>query len=252
MKMFRKDGSKFVIFTLVILMFFCDKTSSECHKLTPCSCVFPDGQGYNLTKLSTLGPLTAPAPADPKNRTIYFHPCSNEPMANPNSECHKGKGVSVCLVDPNNNYTISLGTVEETTLNVYEDTTKHPSLTVHHGNYTTSIGFVCCNICNTHLIADSAVSNTDYKLLLVSPYVCKELIRTYGLSTGSLLLIFFFVITGIYFIGGAITLKLLRGATGWEMIPNHKFWRDLPSLVRDGIDYTFNGCHVSSYQRIGA
>jgi len=27
-------------------------------------------------------------------------------------------------------------------------------------------------------------------------------------------------------------LKALRGATGWEMVPNHDFWCKLPSLVK--------------------
>ena len=53
-----------------------------------------------------------------------------------------------------------------------------------------------------------------------------------GLSTGSLLVILFFVSVGVYFIGGIIVLKALRGATGWEMVPNHEFWCKLPSLVR--------------------
>lgn len=66
---------------------------------------------------------------------------------------------------------------------------------------------------------------------MVSPYGCvKEPER--GLSTGSVLVILFFVCFGVYFIGGIIVLKTLRGATGWEMVPNHDFWCKLPSLVR--------------------
>ena len=66
---------------------------------------------------------------------------------------------------------------------------------------------------------------------LVSSYGCK-LQREIGLSTGSLLVILFFVSVGVYFIGGIIVLKALRGATGWEMVPNHEFWCKLPSLVK--------------------
>jgi len=57
---------------------------------------------------------------------------------------------------------------------------------------------------------------------------------------GSVLVILFFVSAGVYFIGGIIVLKALRGATGWEMIPNHEFWYKLPSLVK-----------VSSYNASG-
>lgn len=53
-----------------------------------------------------------------------------------------------------------------------------------------------------------------------------------GLSTGSVLVILFFISTGVYFICGIVVLKTLRGATGWEMVPNHDFWCKLPSLVK--------------------
>jgi hypothetical protein len=53
-----------------------------------------------------------------------------------------------------------------------------------------------------------------------------------SLSTGSVLVIVFFVFTTLYFVGGAIALRLLRGAKGKEMIPNYDFWVDLPNLVR--------------------
>lgn len=68
-------------------------------------------------------------------------------------------------------------------------------------------------------------------LILTSSYACKTT-QIKSLSTGSILLIYFFILTGIYFIGGTIILKFLRGATGWEMVPNHEFWRNLPSLVK--------------------
>lgn len=116
--------------------------------------------------------------------------------------------------------------------------------------------------------------------MLISPYGCKMESHK-GLSIGSVLLILFFTIAGIYFIGGIITLRILRGATGWEMLPNHDFWTKLPSLVRvsdiiflikyncyyhyysfikkiillsfflqDGIVFTFNCCRADSYERI--
>jgi len=71
--------------------------------------------------------------------------------------------------------------------------------------------------------------------ILASPYACKippHKESPKGLSGGSILVILFFIFTGVYFIGGIVTLKLLRGATGWEMLPNHEFWCDLPALVR--------------------
>nr|CAD7602591.1 unnamed protein product [Timema genevievae] len=54
-----------------------------------------------------------------------------------------------------------------------------------------------------------------------------------GLSTGSLLVILFITFSSIYFFGGVLALKLLRGAEGKEMIPNYDFWADVPYLCRD-------------------
>ncbi|XP_076653130.1 uncharacterized protein LOC143359228 [Halictus rubicundus] len=247
--MFREDGSKSVVFVLVVLTFFFGKTSSnapECAQLTPCSCVFPNGQGYNVTHLASSGPLMAPTTG---NRTFQFLPCKNTQIEK-NSECYKGDGVSMCLVNGNNTSTsVSLGMVNETSMAI-SPMTGNPLLLIHHNSYTTTVELMCCGNCSTHLTAEPIVDNLTYNLLLVSPFACKhQLYSNHGLSTGSLLLIYFFIFTGIYFTGGAIALNLLRGARGWEMVPNHKFWRDLPSLVRDGIEFTF-GCYSSSYNRI--
>nr|CAD7445627.1 unnamed protein product [Timema bartmani] len=54
-----------------------------------------------------------------------------------------------------------------------------------------------------------------------------------GLSTGSLLVILFITFSSVYFFGGVLALKLLRGAEGKEMIPNYDFWADVPYLCRD-------------------
>lgn len=242
MKMFGFDRN-----LIVCIWFFtlcCKQTASECTQLTPCSCMFSNGEGYNLSPLQKLSPLQVTS----ENHTFYFHPCTNSPLSNvTNSECNLNKGVSLCVQQGNETH--SLGTVEETSI---EGGTNKvlPSLILRHGKNTTTIDLFCCDSCNSHLIRDPDVKNGQYNLLLKSPYACKVSIRPKGLSVGSILLIIFFVFTGVYFISGIITLKLLRGATGWEMIPNHKFWQELPSLVKDGITYTFNCCRIDSYDRI--
>ena len=40
------------------------------------------------------------------------------------------------------------------------------------------------------------------------------------------------IVAIIYFVGGILILKFLRGATGIEMIPNHEFWCGLPHSIR--------------------
>lgn len=242
--MFPKDGTVIVFGLLLII--FCEQTHSECRQLTACSCVFSNGQGYNLSPLVNHSSLNVTS----NNYTFYFHPCTNVRMLeNESSNCSQGSGVSLCA--KYNNQTFSLGTAQETSITLEADNAGLPILTLRHNDFQTAITLVCRNPSDTHLLADSPVPDKKKQnLLLISPYACVTFVQANGLSTGTTLLIYFFVFSGIYFLGGAIALKLLRGATGWEMVPNHGFWIQLPSLVKDGIVFTFNCCRIDSYERI--
>ncbi|XP_076167667.1 uncharacterized protein LOC143146854 [Ptiloglossa arizonensis] len=240
--MLGEDKRTFVILAL-LLTFFCHRTSSVCVQSTPCSCMFSNGQGFNLTALGNSRPLEV----FDKNYILYFHPCTNTPLSNiTHSDCYKREGVSLCLL--RNNTAITLGKVEETKIGVQSDNQK-PFLTIQHGNYSTTISLNCYEMGKTHLVVESIVDR-NYSLLLTSPYACIVQLRTVGLSTGSILVICFIVLTAVYFIGGALVLKTMRGATGWEMIPNHKFWRDLPALIRDGVTFTTTFYRADSYEPI--
>ncbi|KAK0070612.1 hypothetical protein PV326_002301, partial [Microctonus aethiopoides] len=87
-------------------------------------------------------------------------------------------------------------------------------------------------------------------LTLLSSKTCLIRLKSLGLSTGSVLVILLCVFSSLYFIGGAVALKVFRGAVGLELIPNYDFWSDLPGLVRDGVAFTFSGCSIVSYERI--
>lgn len=72
-----------------------------------------------------------------------------------------------------------------------------------------------------------------------------------GISTGSVLLIIFFVGVFVYLFGGMLFLRVVRGASGAESIPHYEFWADLPLAIRDGIVFTMNGCKTDAvYDRI--
>ncbi|RZC41390.1 uncharacterized protein BDFB_002027 [Asbolus verrucosus] len=95
-------------------------------------------------------------------------------------------------------------------------------------------------LASIHLICDSfnqpfikVLPNTSNEQILVlsSPHAC-IITQHPGLSTGSVLLILFFIAVGIYFICGGIVLYFIRGARGLELIPNIDFWRGLPGLVK--------------------
>ncbi|KAF3425553.1 hypothetical protein E2986_04173 [Frieseomelitta varia] len=176
----------------LFLILFCKQSSSECKQLTPCSCIFSNRQGYSLMPLVDSMLLCAT-----KNNEFFF-----------------------------------LGKAEDTEISLEMDNSKPPVLTFHHNNITIIIALACCSLCETRLYVEAIKSESEFHLVLSSLYACKVMMRTNSLSVGSTLLIYFSVAFGVYFIGGALTLKLLRGATGWEMMPNHEFWRNLPSLVK--------------------
>lgn len=70
-----------------------------------------------------------------------------------------------------------------------------------------------------------------------------------GLSTGSMLVIMLLVFILVYFGGGMLTLRILRGAEGREMIPNVDFWTDLPYLVRVSL-FSFCGSTLDCFEGI--
>lgn len=57
------------------------------------------------------------------------------------------------------------------------------------------------------------------------------------LSVGSILLIVFAVLVGIYIIGGFLYQRFVVGAKGMEQFPNITFWKELGNLVADGCDF---------------
>ncbi|KAH0953251.1 hypothetical protein HN011_000395 [Eciton burchellii] len=245
----------FIALTLFVIL-FCDSTSSECTQQGPCMCLLLDGY-YNLTGLANEKPLNDIISNETSNTTVSFHPCSNEKMTmgTDTSTCGSGDGVSLCLYNQTKNQTKpivrNLGTIEETRIKL-SNINKFPIFEIHHKNITSFINIICTKHNKTSFKIESSSINPDskeYYFYLSSPYGCKIELQK-GLSTGSVLVILVFIFVGIYFIGGAIALKMLRGATGWEMLPNHNFWIELPSLVRDGIVFTFNCCRGDSYERI--
>ncbi|XP_077989358.1 uncharacterized protein LOC144443693 [Glandiceps talaboti] len=59
-----------------------------------------------------------------------------------------------------------------------------------------------------------------------------------GLSTGSIILIVFCTMVGLYFIVGIIVNKV-QGHQGVEIVPHHDFWCSLPGYISDGMSYAW-------------
>ncbi|XP_066601193.1 uncharacterized protein [Prorops nasuta] len=247
---------KSILFILVIFCIFCCKSVvSECIATSPCSCTFPNGDKYNLTKLESEGPFNSTDSND--NYEIRFQPCKNLPMefnypeVNFNKACSSGKGVSLCAYDKKQKTLYNLGTIDESKLALDVKKKNQLIFTLHHDNRTTYINIICRSEanCKTDFKIDNIGSNI-YDLTLITPYGCKIFAPQKGLSFGSVFLIMILVICGLYFIGGALVLKFIRGATGWEMLPNHEFWLKLPMYIKDGGTFIINCCRTDSYERI--
>ncbi|XP_011149025.1 cation-dependent mannose-6-phosphate receptor [Harpegnathos saltator] len=242
-----RNGTLFIL--VLFLMLFYDSTSLECTQLGPCICRLPNGYYYNLTSLADKEILE-----DEKfNLRVYFQPCKDISIfINESDVCSSGSGVSLCMYNMTSNITTNLGTIRDTQMKLLNSgNNEFPVFEIHHNNVTSIINILCVTDSDINFTIGKISHDTEkYYFNLVSPYGCKKEPQYRGLSTGSVLVILFFTFAGMYLIAGAIILKTLRGATGWEMLPNHDFWCELPSLVRDGVVFTFNCCRANSYERI--
>ncbi|XP_069673275.1 uncharacterized protein [Periplaneta americana] len=252
---------KFVFISFCIFTYWSYGSSAQniiCKKLDGCKCVLPDGIGIRLTPLfEEIQWLNATG----KNVMFYFHPCSTIPFGDHNNDADCSTGSSICLYNETTKKYENLGTSEEANF-LFSDVSEAPIIRYIHANVTTAIQLSCVYRKQSSLsIIEAHSTGVDHQLKLESYWACPAVIpqkiktvydsTTRGLSTGSVLVIIFITFTLLYFVCGAIALKLLRGAEGREMIPNYDFWVDLPNLVKDGVMFVLSGCHSSpSYDRI--
>ena len=94
---------------------------------------------------------------------------------------------------------------------------------------------------------DSSLTPADntIKLILFTKKACPIIIDDYSYpSTGTVLIILFLMAVFTYFSIGITVNFFYLGARGWEVVPNVDFWKDLPSLVREGYRFARNGFKV--------
>ena len=77
---------------------------------------------------------------------------------------------------------------------------------------------------------------------LTTPSACAvQSTKQKGLSAGSVILIIVACLVVVYVGGGMVYNWKFQQKTGIEMVPNIEFWKDLPSLVKDGFLYAIHG-----------
>ncbi|XP_046664503.1 uncharacterized protein LOC124357103 [Homalodisca vitripennis] len=246
--------SLFILLNNFSVTFSLKNKDVPCQQLGLCKCLFPTGRGINLNPVNqNLSTIISPS------TRILLHLCENVGFGIKNNTSYNQclNNVSICYVDDSNNLSLSLGKAENLKfITLYEHQPDPFSVQFRNGENTTNIVLLCDNNADDPKLDFKTIEGSTYNLQLASKHVCvHQFTADEGppgtLSTGSVLVIMLLVFTLVYFVGGMLTLRLLRGAEGREMIPNIDFWMDLPYLVRDGVLFTLNGCRPpASYDRI--
>uniref|UniRef100_A0A1B6M2D3 Autophagy-related protein 27 n=1 Tax=Graphocephala atropunctata TaxID=36148 RepID=A0A1B6M2D3_9HEMI len=251
----------FSIFCLIVIMldniygtFSLKNKEVPCQQLGFCKCLFPTGRGINLNPVNSILSVTISP-----NTSILLHLCENVAFGTLNNASYNQcfNNVSICYVDNSKSQSLTLGKAEDMKFISKKEHQVQPfSVQFKNGENTTNIVLLCDENANDPKLTFKTIDGPTYNLQLVSKHACIHQFLTEegpsgGISTGSVLVIMLLVFTLVYFVGGMLTLRLLRGAEGREMIPNIDFWMDLPYLVRDGVLFAFNGCRPpATYDRI--
>jgi len=62
-----------------------------------------------------------------------------------------------------------------------------------------------------------------------------------GFSAGWVILVVILLLIVVYFIGGIIYNKAVKHNEGIQVVPHVDFWKDTPSLAKDGVMFIVNG-----------
>ncbi|KAK7109133.1 cation-dependent mannose-6-phosphate receptor-like [Littorina saxatilis] len=219
--------------------------AQQCLGVDGCGCVFDDNSG--VIDVSSLGNTdNTPRFKDVQADDFYyysFNPCK------PFSEI-TCSGASVCQVDASKTASYQAGdsnaatwSYDGTNVLVTYVSTADPS-TTRSGIVT----YICDESANeATMTAQGETSSTIYGVTVTTKCACKNgcsggsihvTVEVSILSTGSIMLIIFFVVLIIYVAAGIAYNRTRKQATGMEMVPNISFWRAIPGYVKDGFVFT--------------
>ncbi|XP_067122345.1 cation-dependent mannose-6-phosphate receptor-like [Centruroides vittatus] len=219
-----------------------------CMPLRSCSCKFKNG---SIIDLSSVAPAngdkwSAKAKNDKDHSVYFFNPCNEFSM---DGGCSH---VTVCQKQGTSYYALG----KSNRMFTYNYTINRLEIQYQISERITNVTLICTDG-PTKFEAYGETnpgSSMTYLMTLYSKCACPDgclQSSADGLSTGSVLIILLVTFSCIYFLGGMAYLKIVRGASGFEMIPNYEFWLDFPLLVRDGVIFVLSGCRAeTTYERI--
>lgn len=224
---------------------------NNCKRSTICSCEFNNGSIIDLSSIATKqGPeWFNQTPINKNDHSFYsYNPCHEFTIGN--GGC---SGVTVCQQQGTNYY--PLGDTDQIQF-YFNETINRMQIKYKKNDRITNVTLICSDGPPKLTIEGETKPGESslYLMTLSSKCACPDgclKSAEEGLSTGSVLIILLFVFSCIYFLGGMLYLKFVRGASGYEMIPHYEFWLDFPLLVRDGVVFVLSGCRAeTTYERI--
>ncbi|XP_076360741.1 uncharacterized protein LOC143252462 [Tachypleus tridentatus] len=252
----------FVVFLNLVFPLLCN--SETCTKINSCVCKFRNGSVINLAPLATKNIPRWQDKTTSTNDTYRYsyNPCfdfKEGPANNPLVDC--SSEVAACQISPDGKFYYSLG--NQASAQFYWNVIGSVLQVVYHAPHArrqTNVTLVCSQESSSpelNVLGETKPGAEQYEFNLITKCACPDgcpLTNPHtdgGLSTGSILVLVFFILLAIYLIGCMAFLKIVRGASGKEMIPNYDFWMDFPLLVRDGTVFVLNGCKAeATYERI--
>lgn len=227
--------------------------SSDCSLgASTCECKY-DGKTYALKESATGQKV----PDDIRGYDFYLEPCGHHEAVSSSCNSVPDTHVIGCQVNggDNSQYNIASNDINW----VFVTGNPEDNNVVFQYNYTTQDPFnnPTNRVTYVHVKCGSGYSLTfdtenpklNYHFTAVSEAFCTD--SDSGLSFGSVLLLLLFLAIIIYISGGFLFNTFVRHARGVERFPHIEFWKDLPSLIIDGVKFTFRGCKgESTYQAI--
>lgn len=224
-------------FALVVLLVFVSLVSAD-------YCAFNyGGVDYDLTDANhpTTDYIAADYPTKLGSNTYYVQVCQNTFQ---NCSGAGNSPTPVCQKDTNGNYH-SCGQLSTQKVQAPINSTFGPyafQLSYTNGQQGRAVTILLkCNSTVSGNVFQRVAEpvKPTYQVYFESSYAC-EGAASGGGGGGLIFIIIVFSLLGVYFIGGALYMKFARHAEGREIIPNHEFWFDLPSLIKDGCMFLVN------------
>jgi len=243
----------FILFALIVTC-----TPSSWADTMPCTFTDQSGNYYDFTPLSTTA-VSASIGQD--KYTYYVTPCATTPQ---NSlvikQCKKVNSPAI-QVDSDNNC-VYLADLQTQTFSKTPD----GLIVIDYANgepcgdvsRKAKISFMCdaSTESNLYQVQSDHPDICQYEFDWRTKYACKGMAPgsnpNGGLTGGAwFLIILFAIVLPVYIIGGVVYNIKVKSATGVEVIPNIAFWKDFPSLIKEGCTFTFGKiCGRGGYQKV--